>query len=55
MYVLHDRHIASPLLYSVYHAEHILKLADYVAEHWKSLQKADRYTILEKYYSEETL
>ena len=33
----------------------ILKLADYVAEHWKSLQKADRYTILEKYYSEETL
>lgn len=33
----------------------LLKLADYVAENWKSLQKADRYTILEKYYSEETL
>ena len=30
-------------------------LADYIAKHWKSLQKADRYTILEKYYSEETL
>lgn len=33
----------------------LLKLADYVAEHWKSLQKADRYAILEKYYSEAEL
>lgn len=33
----------------------LLKLADYVAENWKSLQKADRYAILEKYYSEADL
>lgn len=28
------------------------KLADYVAENWESMRKTDRYTILEKYYSE---
>ena len=33
----------------------LLKLADYVAENWKSLRKADRYAILDKYYSEADL
>lgn len=33
----------------------LLKLADYVAENWNSLRKADRYEILEKYYSEAEL
>ena len=33
----------------------LLKLADYVAENWKSLRKADRYAILDKYYSEAEL
>ena len=27
-------------------------LADYVAEHWKTLRNKDRYEILEKYYME---
>lgn len=31
------------------------KLADYIAENWKSLRKTDRYAILEKYYSEADL
>lgn len=29
--------------------------ADFIAEHWHSLRKADRYAILEKYYSEAEL
>ena len=33
----------------------LLKLADYVAENWKSLQKTDRYAILDKFYSEADL
>lgn len=33
----------------------LLKLADYIAKNWNSLRKADRYAILEKYYSEADL